>query len=152
MKINLHEFQFFKVSYIIYMYNVCVSHLFSFLCCPCLYVLSSVLCCPCLYVLSSVLCCPLRFRHKNDVLFVFTSSCLQESACLIYVICVCLRIMVCNVLFCFSSSCVPYVASFSGCLPFLITPSVFSNVYLPLFLLQIFIDNEHLHQGHGGGK
>jgi hypothetical protein len=31
-------------------------------------------------------------------------------------------------LFCFSSSCVPYVASFSGW-SFLIDPSVFSNVY-----------------------
>ena len=44
----------------------------------------------CLYVLSSVLWCPLRFPHKNDVRFVFTSSCLQEDSCLIYVICVCL--------------------------------------------------------------
>jgi hypothetical protein len=36
-----------------------------------------VLCCPImyLYVLSSVLWCPLRFLHKNDVRFVFTSSC-----------------------------------------------------------------------------
>jgi hypothetical protein len=38
---------------------------------------------------------------------------------LIYVICVCLRIVVSNIycvvfLFCFSSSCVPSVASFSG--------------------------------------
>ena len=36
-------------------------------------------CCPimCLYVLDSALSCPLRFPHKNnDVLFVFTSSCL----------------------------------------------------------------------------
>ena len=35
-------------------------------------------CCPimCLYVLSSVLSCPLRFPHRNDVRFVFTSSCL----------------------------------------------------------------------------
>ena len=30
------------------------------------------------------------FPHKNDVRFVFTSSCLQEGSCLIYVICVCL--------------------------------------------------------------
>jgi hypothetical protein len=38
--------------------------------------LLSFLCCPimCLYVLSSVLWCPLRFLHRNDVLFVFTSS------------------------------------------------------------------------------
>jgi hypothetical protein len=42
--------------------------------------------CPimCLYILSSVLWCP----HKTDVLFVFTSSCLSEDSCLIYIICV----------------------------------------------------------------
>ena len=33
-------------------------------------------------------------------------------------------------LFCFSSSCVLYLASFSGLSLFLIAPSVFSNVYL----------------------
>jgi hypothetical protein len=52
-------------------------------------------------------------------MFVFTSSCLQEGACLIYVICVCFRIVVSNTYcvvfsFCFSSSCVPYFARFSG--------------------------------------
>ena len=41
------------------------------------------------------------------------------GACLIYVICVCLCIVVSHIycvmfLFCFLSSCVPYVASFSG--------------------------------------
>ena len=30
----------------------------------------------CIYVHSSLLWCPLRFPHKNDVRFVFTSSCL----------------------------------------------------------------------------
>jgi len=68
--------------------------------------------------------------------------------------CVCLRIVVCNTycvlvlfffvlvypmlpaslgcvvfLFCFSSSCVPYVASFSG-FSILIVPTVFSNFFL----------------------
>ena len=59
----------------------------------------------------------LQFPHQNDV---FTSSCkkLWEGSYLLYVICVCLRIMVSNTyrvvfLFCFSSSCVPCVASFS---------------------------------------
>jgi hypothetical protein len=33
---------------------------------------------------------------KNDVRFVFTPSCLLEDSCLIYVICVCLRIVVSN--------------------------------------------------------
>jgi hypothetical protein len=41
----------------------------------------------------------------------------REGECIIYVICVCLCIVVSNTycaLFCFPSSCVPYVASFSG--------------------------------------
>ena len=72
--------------------------------------------------------------NKNDVRFVFTSSCLQERSCLTYVLCVCLHSVVSNTycvvfLFCFSSSCVPYVASFSR-FPILIVPSLFSNVYL----------------------
>ena len=33
---------------------------------------------------------------KNDIRFVFTSSCLQEGSCLIYVICACLCIVVFN--------------------------------------------------------
>ena len=37
----------------------------------------------CLYVLSSVLWCSLRFPHKNDVRFVFTSTC-----CLLFTLCV----------------------------------------------------------------
>ena len=64
-------------------------------------------CCPimCLYVLSSVLWFPLRFQHENDVRYHFTSSCLYDDSCLIYVICVCLCKVVsntyCVVLFCF---------------------------------------------------
>jgi len=87
---------------------VLVAHLFSLLCCPIM----------CLYLLCSVLWCQLRFQHKNYVRFVFISSCLYEGSCLIYVICVWLRIVVSNTycvvfLLCFSSSCVPNVASFS---------------------------------------
>ena len=51
----------------------------------------------CLYVLNSVLWWQLRLLHKNDVRFVFTSSCLLEGSCLIYVICLCF----CIVVFCF---------------------------------------------------
>ena len=86
----------------------------------------------CVCVLSSILWCPLRFPHKHDVRFVFASSCLWEGACLVCVVFICFRVVVsgtcCVVfLFCFSSSCLPYVASFSG-LSYLIAPSVFSNV------------------------
>ena len=69
------------------------------------------------------------------------SGCLQnnlrlfvaQGSCLIYVICVCLRIVMSNTycvvfLFCFSSSCVPYVVNVSG-LSIIDCPSVFSNVY-----------------------
>jgi hypothetical protein len=77
-----------------------------------------------------------EFRVVMSVtISVFTSGCLQVGSCLIYIICFCFRIVAsntyCVVFFvCFSSSCVPYVASFSG-LSILIAPSVFSNVYLP---------------------
>jgi hypothetical protein len=102
--------------------EVRVANCFSFLCCPiiCLYVLSSMVWCPiiCLYVLSK-----LRFPHTNDVWFVFTSSCLYGGSCLIYVICVCLRIVsnaycvVC--LLCFSSSCCQFLLIVHIWFPFL---------------------------------
>jgi len=54
----------------------------------------------------------------SDVRFVFTSSVFlvcRAHECLIYIICLCLRIVVSNVfLFCLSSSSVLYVVSFSG--------------------------------------
>jgi hypothetical protein len=90
----------------------------------------------CIYVLSSVLLsCPLRFPHKDDVRFVFTSSCLWEDACLIYIICVCLRVLV------FSTYCVVFFFFFVLCtlcyhflwdILFLIALSVFSNASLLL--------------------
>jgi hypothetical protein len=87
---------------------VLVAHLFSLLYCSIM----------CLYVLCSVLWSQLRLQYKNYVRFVFISSCLYEGSCLIYVICVWLRIVVSNTycvvfLLCFSSSCVPNIASFS---------------------------------------
>jgi hypothetical protein len=93
--------------------------LFSCLCCPIVF----------LYVLSSVLRSPLRFPHRNDVRCVLTSSCSYESSRLIYVICVCLRLVVskayCVVYLlcclCCSSSCLTCVAIFSG-LSFFIVP------------------------------
>ena len=83
-------------------------HLFSFLCCSIM----------CLYVLSSMLWCSLRFPHKKRCsvrlyppvflgrmsylryLCLFAYSGVQHILCYIFVL--------------FSSSCVPYVASFSG--------------------------------------
>ena len=73
--------------------------------------------------------------RQNDVRFVFTSSFLYERSCLLRYLCLIAysgvqHILCCVfVLFCFSSSSVPYVASFSGLCIFFITPVVFSNVY-----------------------
>ena len=50
--------------------GVRVAHVFSFLSCPYM----------CLDILSSMLWCPFRFPHKNNVLFIFTSSCLYEGS------------------------------------------------------------------------
>ena len=66
--------------------------------------------------------------------------CLQEGSCLIYAICVCLWIVVSSIqcvmlLLCFSTSCVPCVATFSG-LSILIPPAVFSSVYLEYGMAQ----------------
>ena len=89
----------------------------------------------CLHVLSSVLGCLLRFPHRRDVRFVFTSSSLQEGLYLIYAICVCLCIVVsnryCVVFFLFVCLRLVYPMlpdSLDG--PFLIGPSIFSNIYV----------------------
>ena len=128
---------------------------FDFVCCPILYI----------YVLSPALWCMLRFPHKHDGLFFYTSSWLYDGSCLIYVTCACLRNVLC---FCFvcTSCCVPYVICvclhivvsnqycvmvFFNCFffvlctlcwlpvsldcPFVIAPSVFSNGYLTFHLL-----------------
>ena len=86
-----------------------------------------------IYVLNLLVWCPLRYPHKDDVGFVFISSCLYGGSCRIYVTCVCLRIVVSNTycvvfLLYISSSCVPYVASYSG-LSIFYCPSVSSNIY-----------------------
>ena len=103
---------------VLFCYNVCV---FTFLV-------------PCCYV-------PFRFAHKkNDIRFVFTYSCLYEGSCLIYVICVCLCIVMSNtycVVFCFSPSYVPMLPV-SLDWPFLILPSVLSNVYILTFIHCVF--------------
>ena len=73
----------------------------------------------CIYVLSSVLWCPLRFPHKSDVWFVFTSSWLYVGRFMSYLHYLCLFANsgvqhICFFLFCLSSSCVPSVSSLSG--------------------------------------
>ena len=65
--------------------------------------------------------------------YTITSNCLQEVSCLFYVICVCLRIVACNV-YCFALMLIslrfvyPLLPVSLDC-PFLIAPLVFSNVY-----------------------
>ena len=99
-----------------------------------------MLCClmMCLsYVLSSAFWWSLRFPHKNGVLSVFISCCLYDGLCLIYIISVCLRIVVSNtccgvffVLFVLILWFVYPMLPVSLDCSFLITPSVFSDVYL----------------------
>ena len=104
-----------------------VAHLFSFLCYPIMR----------RYFLSSVLQSSLRFPHKIDVRFVFTSSCLQASFYLRYL---CLfTYSVVQQIFCNVFALFVFVASLSmlpvslDC-PVFIVPSIFSNVFLlPLF-------------------
>ena len=85
----------------------------------------------CVYVLSSVLWCPLRFTHNNDVRFVFISSCFVE-VCMSYL----LYLHMCAIVVCSTCCVVFFVLFFFAMLPvslncpFLISPSVFSNVYL----------------------
>jgi len=84
----------------------------------------------CLYVLSSVLGCPLRFPHTKlcSVSPLPPDFVGELMSYLRYGVCLC--IVMSNTyhvvfLFCFSLSCVPYVASFSG-LSIFVDPSVFS--------------------------
>ena len=68
-----------------------------------------------------------------NVHFIFSSSCQQERSCLIYVSCVCLRIVVFNTqcfvfVFCLASACVPYQPVSLNC-PFLIARRYISRVY-----------------------
>jgi hypothetical protein len=69
------------------------------------------------------------YTIKNDVRFVFISSCLQEGPCLIYVFCVCLRIVVSKTYCVFFRLVYPMLPVSLDC-SFLMAPSVFSNVYL----------------------
>ena len=76
----------------------------------------------------------IHIYNINDVSFVFTSSWLQEGSCLIYVISAYLRIVVTSTysvvfLFCFLRLAYPMLSVYLD-YPFLIAPSVFSNLYL----------------------
>jgi hypothetical protein len=74
-----------------------------------------------------------KVNTNFDVGFIFTSSCVEEGSCLIYVICVCLHIVVSNTSFVvFSLGFIRRVAMLPASLEyiFVIAPSVFSNVYL----------------------
>ena len=106
------------------------------LCCSSFYFFLIFLCCPimCLYVLDSVLWCPLRFPHKNDVWLVFTSSCLREGACLIYVISVCLVRLYLQLFVEGLMSYLCYLCLFGSSLP----PVVCRKVHV-LFMLLVFV-------------
>jgi len=109
------------VWYLLYFINHCLSlwtrsfghyvaHLFKLMCCSII----------CIYVLTFwVQCYVVWFLNNNYVRFVFTSRCLQKGPCIICIV----------FLFCFSSSWVPYVASFSG---------LFSTFVSTIYVLTIF--------------
>ena len=92
---------------------------------------------------TSVLWCLLRFPYNNDVRFVFTSSCLFVCKLVSYLRYLCsLRIVVSNtyyvvsfVLFVFVLCFVYLMLQVSLDFPFLISPSVFSNIYLHNYYL-----------------
>ena len=125
------------VCYLLYFIDHCLSlwprsfghyvaHLFKLMCCSII----------CINVLT--LCCPLKFLNNNYVRFVCTSKCLQKGPCIICIV----------FLFCFSSSFVPYVASFSGLsiflnsLTFLLllryTASDYPSWYLKTYLITLY--------------
>ena len=94
---------------------------------------TSCLCCPtmCLSVLSVVLWGPLRFPRGRDVRFVFVSSGLCEGSCLVFIVCVCLRVVVSNTycvafFFVLCTVCWQFLWIFH----LLFAPSVFSEVFL----------------------
>ena len=73
-----------------------------------------------------------RYHFHIKTMFGSSLPSAMEDSCLIYIICICFRIMVSNthyVVFLFFFILCTYVSNFSG-LSFLITPSLFSNVYL----------------------
>ena len=85
----------------------------------------------CVHVLNSVLWCPLRFPHKNDVRFIFTTSCFQKGSFLMDVISfVCVFGCPTHFVLCFSFG-YPVLPVSLDC-QFLIAPSVFPNVYYSL--------------------
>ena len=76
-----------------------------------------------------VLWCPLLFWHRNDVRIVFASSCVWEGSCLIYVVCVCLRIVVSK------TYCVVFLLYlYSSCVLYMVV----SNTYCVVFLLYLY--------------
>ena len=84
--------------------------------------------------LSSVLWCPFPFPHKTDVRIVFTSSCLEEGSCLIYVICVCLVRLYLQLFVGGLMSYLRYLCLFGSSLP----PVVCRRAHV-LFMLFVFV-------------
>jgi hypothetical protein len=87
----------------------------------------------CIYVLSSVLWCPLRFPHKSDVWFVFTSSWLYVGRIMSYLHYLCLFAIsgvqhICFFCFVCLRLVYPVFPAYLDC-PFLIGPLVFCIVY-----------------------
>ena len=65
-----HQLWFVSKCIVWYSLMFIILHIFSFFCCPIM----------CLYIVW----CPLRFPHKSDVRFVFTSSYVKDDSCVNY--------------------------------------------------------------------
>jgi len=77
-------------------------------------------------VLSSVLWGPIQFQHNNYVLFAFTASCCRRAYVLLEVfVFACAQWCPTHIVMCLMYPMLPLSL---GC-PFLISPSIFSNVY-----------------------
>ena len=129
------------VCYLLYFIDHCLSlclhsfghyvaHLFKLMCCSII----------CIYVVTFwVQCYVVWFLNNNYVRFVLTSRCLLKGPCIICIV----------FLFCFSSSFVPYVASFSGLSIFLnsltlvlllrYTASDYPSWYLKTYLITLLL-------------
>ena len=99
--------------------------------------------CLSIYVLNSVWCCPLHvtISHKNDVRFVFASSCVWGLMLYLHYLCLFAYRGVQRILFCvwvFFFVLCTICCQFLWIVHFMIGPSVFSNVYFIIIITQIY--------------
>jgi hypothetical protein len=103
------------------------------------------------YLCSSLPLVAWRRVHVLFMLFVFvfTSSCLEEGSCLIYVICVCFRLAT-HIVFCFAflRLVCPMLPDSLDC-PFLNAPSAFFFCVFNRQIPRVAIKNNYIFQFNG---